>query len=65
MRLKYIYNTTAMITIAPNDKEWNEIAALTGDNSWRSGPMRGSLYMVWAEYPNGTTRRAKAKTPMH
>ena len=31
----------AMITIAPNDKEWNEIAAITGDNSWRSGPMRG------------------------
>ena len=31
----------AMITIAPNDKEWNYIAELTGDNSWRPGPMRG------------------------
>jgi choline dehydrogenase-like flavoprotein len=31
----------AMITIAPNDKEWDYIAELTGDNSWRSGPMRG------------------------
>lgn len=31
----------AMITIAPNDKDWNYIAELTGDNSWRSGPMRG------------------------
>ena len=31
----------AMITIAPNDKDWNYIADLTGDNSWRSGPMRG------------------------
>lgn len=31
----------AMITIAPNDKEWNQIAEITGDNSWRSGPMRG------------------------
>ncbi|HKP02649.1 MAG TPA: GMC oxidoreductase [Chthoniobacterales bacterium] len=31
----------AMITIAPNDGEWDHIAELTGDNSWRSGPMRG------------------------
>ena len=31
----------AMITIAPNDKEWDYIAELTGDNTWRSGPMRG------------------------
>src|SRR6267143_896335 len=31
----------AMITIAPNDKEWNYIAEVTGDNSWRPGPMRG------------------------
>jgi choline dehydrogenase-like flavoprotein len=31
----------AMITIAPNDTEWDYIAALTGDNTWRSGNMRG------------------------
>ena len=31
----------AMITIAPNDKEWNDIADLTGDNSWRADHMRG------------------------
>jgi|SRR5882724_5171709 len=31
----------AMITIAPNDKEWDYIAELTGDNTWRSGHMRG------------------------
>ncbi|TMA13296.1 MAG: GMC family oxidoreductase [Deltaproteobacteria bacterium] len=26
----------AMITIAPNDKDWNYIADLTGDESWRA-----------------------------
>ncbi len=31
----------AMITIAPNDKDWDYIAELTGDDSWRAGPMRG------------------------
>lgn len=31
----------AMITVAPNDKEWNDIADLTGDNSWRADHMRG------------------------
>ncbi|MEO6787224.1 MAG: GMC family oxidoreductase N-terminal domain-containing protein, partial [Chthoniobacteraceae bacterium] len=30
-----------MITIRPNDKDWNYIANLTGDDSWRSGAMRG------------------------
>ena len=30
----------AMITIAPNDKDWNYIANLTGDDSWRAGAMR-------------------------
>ena len=31
----------AMITIAPNSKDWNYIADLTGDASWRAGRMRG------------------------
>src|SRR5438045_9491005 len=31
----------AMITIAPNDKDWNDIADLTGDDSWRADHMRG------------------------
>ena len=31
----------AMITIRPNDKDWNYIAELTGDPSWRAGAMRG------------------------
>ena len=31
----------AMITVAPNDKDWNYIANLTGDDSWRAGKMRG------------------------
>ncbi len=31
----------AMITIRPNDKDWNHIAELTGDESWRPGAMRG------------------------
>jgi choline dehydrogenase-like flavoprotein len=31
----------AMITIRPNDKDWNYIAQLTGDDSWRAGAMRG------------------------
>jgi choline dehydrogenase-like flavoprotein len=31
----------AMITIAPNDKDWNYIADLTGDDSWRADRMRG------------------------
>src|SRR5437870_10443419 len=31
----------AMITIAPNDKDWNYIADLTGDESWRADRMRG------------------------
>jgi choline dehydrogenase-like flavoprotein len=31
----------AMITICPNDKDWNYIANLTGDASWRAGAMRG------------------------
>jgi choline dehydrogenase-like flavoprotein len=31
----------AMITIAPNDKDWEYIADLTGDDSWRADHMRG------------------------
>src|SRR5262249_58330694 len=31
----------AMITIRPNDKDWNYIAQLTGDDSWRASAMRG------------------------
>ena len=31
----------AMIMAAPNDKDWNHIADLTGDESWRAGRMRG------------------------
>ena len=31
----------AMITIAPNGKDWNYIADLTGDDSWRADHMRG------------------------
>ena len=31
----------AMIMAAPNDKDWNYIADLTGDDSWRAGKMRG------------------------
>ncbi len=31
----------AMITICPNDNDWNYIANLTGDASWRAGAMRG------------------------
>jgi choline dehydrogenase-like flavoprotein len=31
----------AMITICPNDKDWDYIAELTGDDSWRAGAMRG------------------------
>jgi choline dehydrogenase-like flavoprotein len=31
----------AMITIRPNDKDWDYIANLTGDESWRAGAMRG------------------------
>ena len=31
----------AMITIRPNDKDWDYIAELTGDESWRAGAMRG------------------------
>ena len=31
----------AMITIRPNDKDWDDIANLTGDASWRAEAMRG------------------------
>ncbi|MFD0894704.1 GMC family oxidoreductase N-terminal domain-containing protein [Luteolibacter ambystomatis] len=31
----------AMIMIAPNDRDWNAIADLTGDDSWRAGQMQG------------------------
>jgi choline dehydrogenase-like flavoprotein len=31
----------AMIVIRPNGKDWNYIAELTGDDSWRSDRMRG------------------------
>lgn len=31
----------AMIVIAPNDCDWNYVADLTGDESWRAGNMRG------------------------
>lgn len=31
----------AMIVAAPNDKDWDYIADLTGDNSWRAKHMRG------------------------
>jgi len=30
----------AMILIAPEDRDWNEIAAVTGDRSWRASQMR-------------------------
>lgn len=31
----------AMITVTPQDSDWNYIANLTGDESWRAGKMRG------------------------
>jgi choline dehydrogenase-like flavoprotein len=31
----------AMITIRPNDRDWDYIADLTGDDSWRAGSMEG------------------------
>jgi choline dehydrogenase-like flavoprotein len=31
----------AMIMLAPNDKDWNHIADLTGDESWRAERMHG------------------------
>jgi choline dehydrogenase-like flavoprotein len=31
----------AMIIVAPNDRDWDEIADLTGDDSWRAEHMRG------------------------
>ncbi len=31
----------AMITIRPNDQDWDDIADLTGDESWRAEAMRG------------------------
>ena len=30
----------AMITLYPHDRDWNDIAALTGDDSWRAENMR-------------------------
>jgi choline dehydrogenase-like flavoprotein len=30
----------AMIVVAPNDRDWNHIADVTGDNSWRADNMR-------------------------
>jgi choline dehydrogenase len=30
----------AMITVAPKNSDWDQIATLTGDESWRSGNMR-------------------------
>ncbi|MBK1833158.1 GMC family oxidoreductase [Roseibacillus ishigakijimensis] len=31
----------AMIVVAPNDRDWNEIADLTGDETWRAERMQG------------------------
>lgn len=31
----------AMIIVAPNDRDWDDIANLTGDNSWRAENMQG------------------------
>jgi len=31
----------AMIVVKPNDKDWNDIAAVTGDASWRAETMQG------------------------
>lgn len=31
----------AMIVVAPNDRDWNHIADVTGDESWRPARMRG------------------------
>lgn len=31
----------AMITVVPQDDDWNAIAAITGDTSWRAEKMRG------------------------
>jgi choline dehydrogenase-like flavoprotein len=31
----------AMIIVAPNDRDWNTIAELTGDDSWRAERMQG------------------------
>jgi len=31
----------AMIVVYPHDEDWDEIAQLTGDESWRAGAMRG------------------------
>jgi choline dehydrogenase-like flavoprotein len=31
----------AMIIVTPNDRDWNEIAELTGDDSWRAESMQG------------------------
>jgi choline dehydrogenase len=31
----------AMITVIPQQSDWDGIAAMTGDDSWRSGKMRG------------------------
>ena len=31
----------AMIVVKPNDADWNELAALTGDASWRAETMQG------------------------
>ena len=36
----------AMIFVTPNDSDWDGIAALTGDNSWRAANMRRYLRRV-------------------
>lgn len=30
----------ALITVYPHNADWDEVAALTGDDTWRAGPMR-------------------------
>lgn len=51
----------AMIMIKPNDADWNRIAALTGDASWRAETMQGYFTRIesclyYAQY-NGFFRR--------
>jgi len=39
-----------MIVIRPNGRDWNYIADLTGDNSWRSDRMRGYFAKMSAAF---------------
>lgn len=45
----------AMITVYPHNHDWDRIADLTGDSSWRSGPMRAYFERLercqYAEWP--------------